>query len=72
MTRFAEASTKERALIPNVMQPSPRNNIKIVEIYNKKVIHALAMNNIYKYQFSLREKPPYTCTKYTRQDTIQS
>ena len=37
-----------------VMQPSPRNNIKIVEIYNKKVIHALKMNNIYKYQFSLR------------------
>ena len=28
MTRFAEANLEEGALIPNVMQPSSRNNIK--------------------------------------------
>ena len=32
MTRFAEASPEERALIPNAMQPSPKNSIKRVEI----------------------------------------
>ena len=37
MTRFAELSPKERALIPNVMQPSPRNRIKKEEIENKRV-----------------------------------
>ena len=40
MTRFAETSPEERALIPNVMQPSPRYIIKIAEIENKRVIHA--------------------------------
>ena len=32
MTSFAEASLEERAMTPNVMQPSPKNNIKRVEI----------------------------------------
>ena len=31
MTRFAEASPEERALIPNVMQPSPKYSIKMVK-----------------------------------------
>ena len=48
MTHFAEASPEERALIPNVMQPSPRYSIKIEEIENKRVIHTLKMNNIDK------------------------
>ena len=60
MTHFAEASPEERDLIPNVMQPSPRNIIKRVEIDNKRVIHALTMNNRDKYQSSSREEPPYT------------
>ena len=45
MTCFVEANPEERALIPNVMQRSPRNNIKIVEIDQNRVIHALLMNN---------------------------
>ena len=45
MTHFAEASPEERALIPNVMQPGPRNNMQIAEIDQKRVIHALIMNN---------------------------
>ena len=45
MTCFAEASPKERALIPNVMKQSPRNNIKREEIDKKRVIHTLVMNN---------------------------
>ena len=45
MTHFAEASPEERAMIPNVMQPSPINKIKRVEIDNKRVIHTLTMNN---------------------------
>ena len=45
MTRFAEASPKERALIPNVNDPSPKNSIKRAEINNKRVIHSLIMNN---------------------------
>ena len=45
MTRFAEVSPEERAPIPNVMQPSPINNINIPEIDKKRVIHALIMNN---------------------------
>ena len=45
MTRFAEANPEERALIPNVMQPSPKINIKREEIDNARVIHALIMNN---------------------------
>ena len=49
MTNFAEASLEERALIPNVMQPSPKYSIKRVEIENKRVIHALTINNIDKY-----------------------
>ena len=60
MTRFAEASLKERALIPNFMQPSPRYSIKREEIENKRVIHALTMNNRYKYKSSSREEHPYT------------
>ena len=48
MTHFAEASPEERALIPNVMKPSPKNNIKIAEIDQKRVIHAFIMNNIDK------------------------
>ena len=43
MTRFAKASVEERALIPNVMQGSPRNSIKREEINKKRVIHALKM-----------------------------
>ena len=45
MARFEENNEEERALIPNVMLPIPRNNIKITEIDRKKVIHALIMNN---------------------------
>ena len=45
MTCFAKASPEERALILNVMQPSPRNNIKIEEIDQKRLIHALIMKN---------------------------
>ena len=45
ITCFVEASPEERALLLNVMQPSPRNNIKIAEIDQKRVIHALIMNN---------------------------
>ena len=41
MTHFAEASPEERALIPNVMQPSPINSIKIEEIDQNRLIHAL-------------------------------
>ena len=60
MALFVEASPEERALIPNVMQQSPRNSIKIAEKDNKRVIHTLTMNNIDKYQSSSREEPPYT------------
>ena len=59
MTRFAEASPEERALIPNVMQPSPRNSIQSAEIDKKKVIHALTMNTRYEYKSSSREEHPY-------------
>ena len=45
MTCFVESNPEERALIPNVMQPSPRNSIKITEIDQKRVIHALIMKN---------------------------
>ena len=58
MTRFAEVSPEERALIPNVMQPSPRNSIKRVEIEKKRVIHTLIMNNRDEYQSSSRREPP--------------
>ena len=44
MAHFAEANPEERDLIPNVMQPSPKNNITIVEIDQKRVIHDLIMN----------------------------
>ena len=60
MTRIEKTSPKERALIPNVKQPSPINSIKREEIDNKRVIHALTMNNKDKYQSSSREEPPYT------------
>ena len=49
MTCFAEASSKERDLIPNVMQQSPKNSIKRAEVDNKRVIHALTMTNKDKY-----------------------
>ena len=45
MTRFAEASLEKRALIPNVMKPSPKNNIKIEKIDQKIVLCSLIMNN---------------------------
>ena len=60
MTCFANANPERRALIPNVMQPSPINSIKREEIDNKRVIHTLDMNNKDKYQSSFREEPPYT------------
>ena len=60
MTCFAEASPEERALIPNVMQPSPIYSIKRAEIDNKRVIHTKKMNRRDKYQSSSREEPPYT------------
>ena len=49
MNCFAEVSPEERTLIPNVMQPSPINSIKNAEIENKRVIHALRINNRDKY-----------------------
>ena len=60
MTHFAEANPEERALIPNVMQPSPRNSIKRAEIHKKRVIHVSTMKNKDKYQSSSREESPYT------------
>ena len=45
MARFEENNEEERALIPNVMLPIPRNSIKIIEIDWNKVIHDLIMNN---------------------------
>ena len=45
MARFEENNEEERALIPNVMLPIPRNSLKITEIDRKKGIHALIMNN---------------------------
>ena len=48
MPCFAEASLEERALIPNVMQPSPRNNMKIAETNQKRVFHVLIFNNMDK------------------------
>ena len=44
MTCFVNANLEERAQVPNVMQPSPINNIKIEGIYQNKVINALIMN----------------------------
>ena len=43
MAHFAEANPEERALMPNVMQLSPRNNIKITERDRKRVKCALIM-----------------------------
>ena len=60
MIHFAEANLEERAQILNVMQPSPRNNIKIEKIDQTRVIHSLTMNNRYKWKSSSREEPPYT------------
>ena len=48
MTCFGDASPEERALIPNVMQPSSRNSIKREEINKKREVCALITNNIYK------------------------
>ena len=62
MTIFAEVSPKERALIPNVMQPSPRYSIKREEIENKRVIHALTMNNRDKYKCSQGRNLLTQCT----------
>ena len=45
-----------------VMQPSPINSIKIVEIYQTRVMHTLTMKNRDEYKSSLREEPP--CTMY--------
>ena len=45
MACFEENNHEERALIPNVMLPIPRNSIKIAEIDQKKIIDALIMNN---------------------------
>ena len=45
MACFAEANHEERDMIPNVMQPSPINRIKIEKLYQKRVIHTLQMNN---------------------------
>ena len=74
MTRFAKASVEERALIPNVMQPSTKNGIKRVEMENKRVIHALIINTRYKQQSSSREEPPYTmyCLPNTRKYAMPS
>ena len=44
MTHFAESIPKERAMIPNVMQESPRNSIKREEIDKNRVIHTLIIN----------------------------
>ena len=44
MTCFLEASPEERAMIPNIIQPNLINNIKIEEIDQRRVIHALKMN----------------------------
>ena len=49
MNRFVQAGLEERALIPNVMQQSPKNNIKRAETDNKRVRNALTMNDIDKY-----------------------
>ena len=74
MNSFTEASPEERAMIPNVMQESPRNNIKREEIDNKRVIHTLKINNRDKYQSSLREEPRYTMywVHKTRQDIMMT
>ena len=60
MISSVEASPKERALILNVMQPSPINSIKIEEIDNKRVTHALKKKNRDKYQSYSMDEPPYT------------
>ena len=52
------------------MQPSPKNSIKRVETNNKRVIHAVTMNNRDKYQSSLREKPPYIMYKIIKDDMM--
>ena len=46
MTHFIEVSLEERAVIPDVMQPSPKNSIKIAKIYQNRVVHALIIKNI--------------------------
>ena len=61
MTCFSKSShAYERDLIPNVIEPNTINSMEIVEIYNKRVIHALTMNNIDKYHPPSREDPPFT------------
>ena len=60
ITHIAEANPEERALIPNVMQPSPRYTIKRDKIDNKRAIHSLIMKEKDKEQSSSREEPPYT------------
>ena len=72
MARFEENNHEERALIPNVMLPIPRNSIKITEIDRKKVIHALIMNNRDKQQSSSREEPPYTMYFCDQDKTISN
>ena len=60
MISFVEASPEERALILNVMQPSPINSIKRAKIDKKRAIHALIINNKDKYKSYSREEPLYT------------
>ena len=59
MTSSVKSNLEETALVPNVMQPSPINNIKIVEIDQKRVIHTVIMNKKYLTQC--------TCVPKTRQ-----
>ena len=70
MTRFEEISLEERAVIPNIMQPSPKNSIKRVEIDNKRLIHALKMNNKYNIKRLQGRNLLTQYTKYKREDII--
>ena len=55
-----------------VIQPSPKNSIKIAKIEKKKVIHLLIMKKIDGYQSCSREESPYTMyyVPKTRQYTM--
>ena len=56
------------------MQPSPRNSIKRAELDNKRLIHALTINNRDKYQSSSKKEPHYTVywVHKTREDTMMT
>ena len=71
MTHFEETSPKERALIPNVMQPSPINNIKREKIEHKRVINALKMKKNININPLQGMNLLAQCTKYTRKYKIQ-